>query len=440
MLIAFSVENFRSIKEKQTFSMVPSSYNKELASDGNVKPVTSKISLLSAAAIYGANSSGKSNLLDSMGCMHNIVVNSVRINAGDPLPYEPFVLDENYADKPTEFQATFFTNGKTYRYGFIYDKSEIKSEWLWEKTRIKEYKLFTRNGSEFSLGSRFKEGIGKEGMTTNNRLFLSLVAQLNGETSIRIIYWFQKFSVISGITNTKYRNYSIKSLLNNDNKASALKNFLKQMDLGFSSLKPLEQTVDESIFPANIPEVIKEKFLKEHANEKMYLLKSAHTVHHRDGTTSLQLFDFDEMESEGTSKIFDMSGPIIDTLMNGYTLVIDELDAKLHPLLTKRIVNIFNSEKGNPHKAQLIFATHDTNLLNIDTLRRDQIWFIDKEKDDESSRLSRLSEMTIVTKNEDRKVRNDRVFEKDYLVTKLYGALPNIDEEFDLKDAMENNA
>ena len=212
------------------------------------------------------------------------------------------------------------------------------------------------------------------------------------------------------------------------------------MDLGFSSLKPLEQTVDESIFPANIPEVIKEKFLKEHANEKMYLLKSAHTVHHRDGTTNLQLFDFDEMESEGTSKIFDMSGPIIDTLVNGYTLVIDELDAKLHPLLTKRIVNIFNSEKGNPHKAQLIFATHDTNLLTIDTLRRDQIWFIDKEKDDESSRLSRLSEMTIVTKNEDRKVRNDRVFEKDYLVTKLYGALPNIDEEFDLKDAMENNA
>lgn len=436
MLVEFSVENFRSIKDKQTFSMVPSSYNKELEKVGNIKPVTSKISLLSAAALYGANSSGKSNLLSAMGRMHNIVVNSVRINAGDHLPYEPFLLDESYANKPTTFQAIFFANGKTYRYGFVYDKNEIKSEWLWEKTRIKEYKLFTRDGSTFSLGSRFKEGVGKEAMTTNNRLFLSLVAQLNGETSIRIIYWFQKFSVISGISNTKYRNYSIKLLLNNDKKANASKNFLKQMDLGFSGLKPLEQTVDESIFPANVPEIIKEQFLKEHANEKMYLLKSAHTVHHIDGTTSHQLFDFDDMESEGTSKIFDLSGPIIDTLMNGYTLVIDELDAKLHPLLTKRIVNIFNSEKGNPNKAQLIFATHDTNLLNIETLRRDQIWFIDKKKDDESSRLNRLSEMTIVTKNEDRKVRNDRVFEKDYLVSKLYGALPEVAEEFDLIEAM----
>ena len=435
MLIEFSVQNFRSIKEKQTFSMVPSSYNKELADDGNIKPVTKKISLLPTAALYGANSSGKSNLLNAMGRMHNIVVNSVRRNAGDELPYDPFALDENFASAPTEFQATFFMNGKTYRYGFAYDRNEIKNEWLWEKTHIKEYMLFTRNGNKFSLGSRFKEGIGKESMTTANRLFLSLVAQLNGKTSIQILYWFQKFSIISGISNRKYRNYSIKMLLNNDGKATASKRFLSQMDLGFSNLRPQEQDINESIFPANIPETIKESFLKEHANEKMYLVDSVHKVLLRDGTISHQPFDFEKMESDGTIKIFDLSGPIIDTLMNGYTLIIDELDAKLHPLLTKRIVNIFNSEKGNPYNAQLIFATHDTNLLNIDTLRRDQIWFIDKDKKDEASRLNRLSDMMILKKNEDRKVRKDQVFEKDYLVTKLYGALPEIDEDFDLKEA-----
>lgn len=132
----------------------------------------------------------------------------------------------------------------------------------------------------------------------------------------------------------------------------------------------------------------------------MHFLESAHTFRRKDGTTSQKLFDTEEMKSEGTLKILDLSGPIIDTLANGYTLVIDELDAQLHPLLTQRIIQIFNSQKSTPHNAQLIFATHDTNLLRNKILRRDQIWFVEKDKTDEFSRLkvsATLKSMTRTT-------------------------------------------
>ena len=126
------------------------------------------------------------------------------------------------------------------------------------------------------------------------------------------------------------------------------------------------------------------------------------------------------MESEGTKKILNMSGPIMDTLTNGYTLVIDELDAKLHPLLTRKIIETFNSPETNPNKAQLIFATHDTNLLSNKILRRDQIWFAEKNREDESTDIYPLSD--IREQNGD-KIRNDRIYEKDYINGK-YGAIP----------------
>ena len=437
MLIEFSVRNYRSFKEKQTFSMKASPYDKDTIDKENPRPrQIDKLNLLPVAAVYGANSSGKSNLLNAMGNMREIIMSSVKINATDPLPIDTFALDEAFLEEPTEFEAVFLLSNKTYRYGFIYTRNEIKKEWLFEKSRIKELELFTREGSSFSIQKRFKEGEGKQDLTTANRLFLSLVAQLNGETSKQVINWFQHFNNISGTFNSSFRDYSIKLLLNNDEKTNASKGFLKQMDLGFSELKPEEHPLDDSFFPTGLPQKIKEDFLKRHPNEMMRSLKSAHTFQHKDGNTSLRLFDSEEMESEGTLKILDLSGPIINTLINGYTLVVDELDAKLHPFLTKKLINIFNSRKGNPNNAQLIFATHDTNLLNNEILRRDQIWFAEKDRTHESTILKRLSEIEMTDDGEFRKVRRDRIFEKDYF-DKKYGALPEISEEFDLNEAMQ---
>lgn len=439
MLIEFSVKNYRSFKEKQTFSMKASPYDKDTIDKENPRPrQIDKLNLLPVASIYGANSSGKSNLLNAMGTMRDIIMSSVRTNATDLLPTDTFALDEAFVEEPTEFEAVFLMNNKTYRYGFVYSRKEIVEEWLYEKARIKEQELFKRDGSSFSIQKRFEEGEGKEGLTTANRLFLSLVAQLNGDISKQVINWFQNFNNISGTFNNNFRDYSIMVLLNNDEKTNASKGFLKQMDLGFSELKPEEQPIDDNFFPPGLSQKFKEEFLKRHSNEMMRSLKSAHTFQHKNGNTSLKLFDSEDMESEGTLKILDLSGPIIDTLINGYTLVVDELDAKLHPFLTKKIINIFNSRKGNPNNAQLIFATHDTNLLNNETLRRDQIWFAEKDRTHEFTKLKRLSEIEMSDEGDFRKVRRDRIFEKDYL-DKLYGALPDVEKDFDLEAAMGNS-
>ena len=436
MLIKFSVKNYRSFKEKQTFSMKASPYDKDTIDRDNPRPrQIDKLNLLPVAAIYGANSSGKSNMLSAMGIMRDIIMSSVKINATDPLPTDTFALDEAFIEEPTEFEVIFLMNKKTYRYGFVYTRKEIVKEWLYERTRIKEQELFSREGSSFSIQKKFEEGEGKKDLTTANRLFLSLVAQLNGDISKQVINWFQHFNNISGTFNNNFRDYSIKVLLNNDEKTNASKRFLKQMDLGFSELKPEEQPIDDNFFPPGLPQKFKEEFIKRHPNEMMRSLKSAHTFQHKDGNTSLKLFDTEDMESEGTLKILDLSGPIISTLINGYTLIVDELDAKLHPFLTKKIINIFNSRKGNPNNAQLIFATHDTNLLNNEILRRDQIWFAEKERTHESTILKRLSEIEMSDEGEFRKVRRDRIFEKDYF-EKKYGALPEVTEEFDLYEAM----
>ena len=157
MLIEFSVRNYRSFKEKQTFSMKASPYDKDTIDKENPRPrQIDKLNLLPVAAVYGANSSGKSNLLNAMGTMREIIISSVKINATDPLPIDTFALDEAFLEDPTEFEAVFLLSNKTYRYGFIYTRNEIKKEWLFEKSRIKELELFTREGSSFSIQKRFK--------------------------------------------------------------------------------------------------------------------------------------------------------------------------------------------------------------------------------------------------------------------------------------------
>lgn len=437
MLLSFTVENFRSIKNSLAFSMIPTSY-KELEDSGNIREVTKSVKITTVAAIYGANSSGKSNFIRAMGAMRRIILTSIKLNASEDLPADPFVLDDKSPTRPTTFEAKFFSNQRTYRYGFTFNSKEIIKEWLYETAKVKEHALFLRENGNITIGKKFEEGEGKIELTAKNRLFLSLVAQLNGKTSKQIIEWFQHFNNISGLNNENFRDFSIDLLLKKDLESKAAMNFLKQMDLGFSDLKPIEQNLDESFFPPDMPIKLKESILKQHANEKVLFLESKHKIHRNDGTTTEKFFQFDDMESDGTLKIFDLSGPIINTLLHGYTLVVDELDAKLHPLLTRRIVKIFNSPKGNPNNAQLIFATHDTNLLDINLLRRDQIWLTKKNKDDETTSLKQLSEILVYDKEkgEEKKVRNDRIFEKDYL-SGDYKAIPDITEDFDLTKAMQ---
>ncbi len=418
MLLSFTVGNFRSFKENKTFSMKAASIQEHKdfvrESEGS--------RLLPVAAIYGANSSGKSNLLSALRMMKDVLLSSVKTNPTEKLKTDTFKLDEEHPQKPTLFDIVFSTNGITYRYGFEYTETSITGEWLYTVNNDRDKNLFIRNSEGIGISKDFPEGKDKEEATAENRLFLSLVAQLNGKTSLAVMKWFEDLRVMSGARDSDFRKYSFDYLFADNPKAELAQTFISAMDLGFTSLRKAD-TEDEKNDLLNSEGKPKTGF------EAIFNLgwslfppkiQTGHKVLHKDGSFTEAFFPNDEMESEGTKKIINMSGPIADTLLNGGIIVIDELDAKLHPLLTKKIIGIFNSPKTNLYNAQLIFATHDTNLLSNKIFRRDQIWFAEKNREDESTDIYPLSE--IKEQNGD-KIRNDRVYEKDYINGK-YGAIP----------------
>lgn len=419
MLLSFTVGNFRSFKESKTFSMKAASIqeHKDFVREKN------NAKLLPVAAVYGANSSGKSNLLSAFKTMKNVLLSSVKTNPTEKLNTDTFKLDEEYPQKPTLFDAVFSTNGITYRYGFEYTETSITGEWLYTVNNNKEKNLFIRNSEGIGVSKDFPEGKDKEEATAENRLFLSLVAQLNGKTSLAVMKWFEDLRVMSGAYDSDFKKYSFDYLFADDSKSQLAQTFINSMDLGFTSIRKADTEDDrkETLYSENRPktglEAIFDLNWKDLFSTK---IQTGHKVLRKDGSFTEAFFSNDEMESEGTKKIINMSGPIVDSLINGGIIVVDEFDAKLHPLLTKKIIDLFNSPETNPYNAQLIFATHDTNLLSNKIFRRDQIWFAEKNREDESTDIYPLSE--IKEQNGD-KIRNDRIYEKDYINGK-YGAIP----------------
>jgi len=380
--------------------------------------------LLPAAVMYGANSSGKSNVLLALMTMRSVLLGSVRLNPTDELYFQPFKLDLISANTPTSFEIQFLLDDVKYRYGFDYDKTHIRKEWLYEKcTGQREFNLFLRVDNEFEVSkTRFPEGIGKESATPSNRLFVSLVAQLNGAKSMRILDWFNNCNYLSGMDSQGYEGFTLQMFSNHLEGCRQALDFFHHTQLGFNELLVTEKSFsDETISgKMQIPEALRSKLVEELKGKKIMEAKTTHNIYDEQGNVSgIGTFDKDEMESEGTKKVIEMSGPIFDTLRLGKVLIVDELDAKLHPLLTRSILQLFMNPETNPHGAQLIFATHDTNLLNLAYLRRDQIWFTEKDKT-ESTDLYSLLEF----KDENgTKIRNDRSVQKDY-INGRYGAIP----------------
>lgn len=420
MLVNFTFQNFRSFRDEKTLSMEAGSI-KELK-----ESVIQKESyrLLPAAVMYGANSSGKSNVLLALMTMRSVLLGSVRLNPTDELYFQPFKLDLISANTPTSFEIQFLLDDVKYRYGFDYDKTHIRKEWLYEKcTGQREFNLFLRVDNEFEVSkTRFPEGIGKESATPSNRLFVSLVAQLNGAKSMCILDWFNNCNYLSGMDSQGYEGFTLQMFSNHLEGCRQALDFFHHTQLGFNELLVTEKSFsDETISgKMQIPEALRSKLVEELKGKKIMEAKTTHNIYDEQGNVSgIGTFDKDEMESEGTKKVIEMSGPIFDTLRLGKVLIVDELDAKLHPLLTRSILQLFMNPETNPHGAQLIFATHDTNLLNLAYLRRDQIWFTEKDKT-ESTDLYSLLEF----KDENgTKIRNDRSVQKDY-INGRYGAIP----------------
>lgn len=422
MLINFSVENFRSFKKEAILRMEAT----------NVKELSNSIisrgsyKLLPVAVMYGANSSGKSNLLKALSAMARITLGSSKLNPKDPLRYEPFALNDSSSKLPTSFEIQFLIRDTKYRYGFDYNRFKILNEWLYKKTaKGKEVELFLRAENEFDISDiYFKEGIGKEESTPENRLFISVVAQLNGEISKDILGWFENFNAIDGADTERYEGVTLEMFHDKTEGYNDALDFFRKLQLGFNDMivenKQLTPDIMESLKKA--PESVRKQLIQGFEKGEVVESITMHNIFDEEGNIiGERPFSKDDMESEGTKKLIELSGPIFDTLLHGKVLVVDEFDAKWHPILTRNVVKLFMNPETNKKGAQLIFATHDTNLLSIKHFRRDQIWFTEKDLCDSTD----LYSLVEFKDNNGKKVRNDNSIEKDY-INGRYGAIPYI--------------
>lgn len=428
MLIEFSIGNYRSFKEKVTFSMVAANIvakNKSL-DENNVFTVDDELRLLKSAAIYGANASGKSNLAKALSFMKWFMVNSSKeTQSTEKIGVERFRLSIETETKPSFFEIVFLLNRQKFRYGFEANRDKVISEWLFYVPKKRETKLFERTLNKITFSKTYKAD-GIEEKTRHNALFLSVSAQFNVKVAEKILDWLtEKLNVVFGIDDSKYASYTVNCLLENKNRDEIVK-LIKKLDLGIGDIKveQTEFTVDH--LPDGLPDELK-KLIFESSRGKA---TSIQTVHQKfdseEKYLASELFDFETQESEGTQKVFALAGPLVDTLRNGKVLVIDEFDARLHPLISRTIVELFNSNETNPSKAQLVLMTHDTNLLSNKLFRRDQIWFTEKNRYGATDLYSLV----------EYQVRNDASFESDYIKGK-YGAIPFIGN---LSHIIESNA
>jgi AAA15 family ATPase/GTPase len=413
MLIEFSVENFRSFKDRATLSMVAAKIRSKFPQidQNNAFQVSEKLTLLKTAAVYGANASGKSNLVQALNFMKMFILSSSRESqVGDPIPVDIYKLSVETENEPAFFECVFYVDGVQYRYGFEARKDQIMTEWLFTVPSTKEANLFIRDENGIVPSAKFKEGKGLEEKTRSNALFLSVVAQFNGPIAKKIVQWFRDIGIVSGLDDTAYRFFTVSNFANGNLRPEII-DFVKELDLGISDIYHINIDKNKVMLPAEMPEELKKLIMKDIQGD----LTSIKTIHHKWGKEKLDTkisFDMED-ESDGTQKLFFLAGPIMDVLSNGKILVIDEMEARLHPLLTRAVINLFNSNKSNPKNAQIIFTTHDTNLLSNKIFRRDQIWFIEKDHQG-ASHLYSLAEL---------KVRNDASFESDYIEGR-YGAIP----------------
>ncbi len=408
MLLQFTVGNYLSFKEPVTVSMVASSINEH--EEINVFN-NGKIKLLKSAVIYGANASGKSNLIKAMKFFIKFIISSSKDKqVNEKIEVTRFKLSNEMDDKPSTFEIVFIQNGKRFRYGFQVDEDIVHKEWLYYVPKAREVKLFIRDQQSFNLGPQFREGEELETKTRPNALFLSVVAQFNGEIAGEIFAWLNNVNVVSGLSDDYLEATLIKLKKDESFKQSVLE-LLKIADLGIENFTVREEVVP---YQSSMPHFLKE------AKEiiRLEIISEHKKYDSENNLIGMEQFNFGLEESEGTKRFFAFSGPIIDTLENGKILIVDEFDSRLHPLLSQYLIKLFNSQQ-NSRNAQLLFVSHDVSSLNNKFFRRDQIWFAEKNR----------YEVTELFSLVEYKVRKDASFSKDYLLGK-YGAIPYLQTIF----------
>ena len=381
MLIEFSVANYRSLRDRQTFSLVKSAGTELQTTNTFRTQGVEAFNLLRSAAIYGPNAGGKTNLMRALQTMEFIVLNSATSQQrGDPLPVEPFLLSSKPRNEPSEFEATFMVDGIRYQYGFSATAKRIHEEWLFAFPRKRAQHWFSRAWNDNKQAYEWEMGNSLSGekqlwqkSTRDNALFLSTAVQLNS-TQLQPVYdWFKKTLRTANVGGWGL-GFSA-SLCENDEKQRVLE-FLKAADLGIEDIRVKSTPFDPDVLPEDVPRAVRDHVAKDMKNKRMLDIKTVHTTSEGEEV----VFDFFADESAGTQRLFGFAGPWIDSLANGYVLFIDELHISLHPQLVKFLVQLFHNDKTNPKNAQLVFTTHETSILNQEVFRRDQIWFCEKDE------------------------------------------------------------
>ncbi len=380
MLVEFKVSNYRSFKEEQVFSMVASSDStlpENLAQD----IVVGKQRVLRTSVLYGANAAGKSNLISAVNFFKKFIGSSAERKPGVPTGVRPFQLDSSTASLPTSFEITFILAGVRYQYGFSLDVQKIHEEYLIAYPKKLPQTWFHRkwidvDHTDWYYGSQLKGDKRRiESLTRADVLFLSVAATFNQQQLEPIYTWLSNnLRVIDLNTEVHIFERVTAQQLQRDELRGVFARMLQMADLGI-----VDATVEEiKELPEEMPNELKDLILKGVANWSGYYNIQ---LHHEVVGAEKATVPFDlEDESLGTRRFFALLGPWIGALSSGYAVFVDELDASLHPLLVRTLVSLFHNNRVNPKNAQLIFNTHDITLLDTSLFRRDQIWFVEKDK------------------------------------------------------------
>lgn len=438
MLIDFSVQNFKSFNSKQELSMIASTSTKENFNLQNIIPIQKFgiDKLVKSTAIFGANASGKSNFSYSFTVLKTILLGSLDSTSSKSLDLaQPFLLQENYFEEPIEFEVSFLSSGYLFRYGISIVENEISEEWLYWTENSRETMLFQRdketikyNQRSFSEAKDFvdrSKDIWIVEKTKKYIPFISVLSQFDGEISNMVIDWFQKLNVISGVRDDGFKKFTL-NLFEKDVefKAWALE-ILQSLQISDIRIVEEERSLPFQKSKGALDEELNDAISKltGFLEKNKIFEKKIEVVKKNQNTNKKYVLPL-SLESEGTRKLIYLLGPLYDIINNNGLLIIDEFDNKFHSLLSNFIIKLFHKQEKS--LSQLILTCHDTNLLNRDLFRRDQIWFIEKNQKHESELYSLLEYKEHYT-------RKDDSYSKDYLAGK-YGAIPLFSDVQELED------
>ena len=420
MLVKFSITNYKSFMTTQSLVMTANNATELQEENTFISPVSNLPRLLRSAVVYGPNAAGKSNLIHAIAFMKKFVLSSAKESQeSEKIKVTPFLFNQEGSQNPSEFEIVFIQNDIRYRYGFAVNSERVTEEWLFAYPKGKVQKWFERHyipkdkKNIWYFGPNFT-GNRKmwQDATRSNALFLSTAVQLNNEQLKPVFNWFvRKLKIIDDGKNIYYA-LSAKKCETEKEKREILK-FMNAADLSIADIFSERKKFSMDNMPSDIPQAFRKTLVEELKDETITNLFFMHPSSENNKNVPLPL----EEESSGTQKLFALAGRWLDVLDSGSVLFVDELGTSLHPFLVRFLLNLLHNPETNRRNAQLVFNTHDTIVLDQTFMRRDQIWFVEKD----------TKNATCLYPLSDYKPRKGEALQKGYLYGR-YGALPFVDE------------